>query len=513
MRRVFAVGIAATLMVVGAVVTGIGGATAAPNLPDVTVRVTILELEDLNDDLDSLSDADFYTLIKFDDHAGNTAEVSNEDADETEEVEGEEHIYPNWETSHTFNPSAGRIGVSIQVKDEDGFLNFKDDTADVIAGGVVNVEVDLRPCAIEIAGTSHPCSQPLTFSSGDNVVFKIDVLLPTSTPGLRIQCLQDPVHPQPGDTVTITAVALDGGANPLAVADSVKILVNGVDVASVTGAATTSFTFTAAGQELWYECTAEDAGSAEQATTTPRSFRIGTQNELAVPIVFTGPSSRRIDIVVLYDATSYPSDTDAAFLKDLHDVLLDQPANPDATQRRGLFANEYTLTKQNAFNIWVAKSSADASWDAASKTCSLREPENWDEYAFADAGWILHDDVFRDCAMGSIRMFSAEPIEPGTSVHELGHTPFGLADEYCCDGGYWQAPERPNVYASLSACRADAPAAGNPASNCRLLGPGSTWYTSDAPGEVMNGDRTTFRPLDRRRWDEMTKRCVDTGGC
>ena len=48
----------------------------------------------------------------------------------------------------------------------------------------------------------------------------------------------------------------------------------------------------------------------------------------------------------------------------------------------------------------------------------------------------MHKDDFRDCAPGGQRLFSSEPTSIGTVLHETGHRPFGLADEYCCDGGY-----------------------------------------------------------------------------
>ncbi len=206
---------AALLLGTAGAISGHAPAEAAPNFPDVTVRLTVLELEDLGDDLDSTSDADFYTIVGFDDHAGTTMSTSNEDTDETEEVEGEEHIFPNWESSFVANPSKGSVAVELQVKDEDGGLNFDDDTAEVHPGGSIRAEVDLRPCRIVIDAVDHVCGQPITFSGGDKVRFKIDVLFPTSTPGLRIQCLQQPLLPKPGQTVTITATALDGAANAL----------------------------------------------------------------------------------------------------------------------------------------------------------------------------------------------------------------------------------------------------------------------------------------------------------
>ncbi len=241
-------------------------------------------------------------------------------------------------------------------------------------------------------------------------------------------------------------------------------------------------------------------------------FHVGNQPGLAAPILYTGSSSRRVDIVVLWDRDSYTAYDQALFLGHLHDVLLEMPSNP-ADQRRGYFANEYVLTKQHAFNLWIAKDWGDADNVPADDDCTLTAPENWDDYAFADAGWILHTDTFRDCADRSLKLFSSEQDEPGTSVHETGHSPFGLADEYCCDGGYAQDDAMPNMYGSLGACQGDAMSIGVPTGNCREIGPGTGWFTSDPMADVMAGDRTTFNPLDRRRWDWLTSSCINNGGC
>lgn len=496
------------------VVTGQQPVSAAPRFPDVEVRLTVVEIQDLGDDLDSLSDADFYVMTSIDDHNGTTASFNNEDTPETEEVEGEEHIHPNWEFLFPkVNPSTGSVDVSLTVKEEDGLFNGDDDTADVIAGGVVNAKVDLRPCKVWVSGIPYSCGAPITLSSGDKVVFKIDVLLPAATPGLRMQCLHEPLWPQPGDLVTITATALDGAANAVVGVDEVRITVNGTDMKRVTAAPQATYTFTAVGKEFWYECSAEDQGGVEAASTSPRMVRVGWEDEIAVPVVYTGTSVHRIDIVVLADRDSYPSGaSDPVFLKHLHDVLLEMPANP-ANQRRGYFGNEYVLANQHSLNIWVARASgADADNVPAGDNCTLTAPEDWDRYAFADAGWILHSDDFRDCADGTLKLFSSENDEPGTSVHETGHSPFGLADEYCCDGGYFEAMDgMPNVYDTLVDCQNDAPAVGVSASACRnITGP---WFTSDPAADVMAGDRTTFNPLDRRRWSTLINSCFSQGGC
>jgi hypothetical protein len=475
-------------------------ARAAPVLPDVTVRVTLLELRDLGDDLDSTSDADFYTVTSFDDGAGGTAEHTSGTWD------GEEVVHPNTEWTFAANPAKGSVAVGIGVFDDDDTFNGGDDRADVVSGGdsAVAIDVKLRPCAIS-GNVGGACGQQITTDDGDRLVFKVDVLLPTSTPGLRMQCLHDPIWPQPGQLVTITATALDGAANPLAVADRVTIKVEGTDVETVTGAATATFGLTATGTQLWYECEAEDAGGEEAATTTPRMVRIGATNDRAVPIVFTGPSDRRIDVVLLADRDAYTGPTDPDFLGDIPPALLG-----------GYYGDEFALTKQSGFNLWIARSTgADGDWPMGVTDCTLVAPEDWDRYGFAEVGWILHDDVHRDCARSALRLFSALDSDPRISLHETGHVPFGLADEYCCDGGYF-TNDQPNLYSSSADCQADAPAVGVAPGACRWIGTtvdGNDWFTSDPVADNMMDGNGAFQPLDRRRWTNLLTSCTTQGGC
>ncbi len=502
---------AATVLAVvaGSVVAGSATPAHAITFPDVTVRLTVLEIEDLGDDLDSTSDADFYTMIKFSDGV-RTEEFNNEDTDQTDEVEGEEHIHPNWETVFTANPAQGSVSLDLTVKDEDGGLNFDDDTADVIPDGTISLKIGLRPCVLS-GDLTGICGQPIATSGGDKVVFKVDVILPTSTPGLRMQCLHSPIWPKPGDTVTITATALDGAANPMAVVDFVRITFNGVEVRKTVGAPTISYAFLATGAQFDYECMTENNGGAEAATTTPRTVRIGDQSEIAVPVIYTGSSTARIDVVLLADNSYAGGYSDPAFQTAVYNALLSNGA------RRGLYANAYTLTKQNAFNVWIAKT-AGADISGTMATCdSIQAPENWDRYSFADSGWILHSDTHRDCADGGMRLFGAEPTEPDTAIHEMGHTPFGLADEYPPDGGYWQDPVMPNLYSSLGNCQNDAPNVGVAPGACHDIGAAAGtpngWYTSDPTPDVMADDQQTFNPLDRRRWERLTLNCTTKGAC
>ncbi|PKL58928.1 MAG: hypothetical protein CVV33_09995, partial [Methanomicrobiales archaeon HGW-Methanomicrobiales-4] len=55
----------------------------------------------------------------------------------------------------------------------------------------------------------------------------------------------------------------------------------------------------------------------------------------------------------------------------------------------------------------------------------------------------------RECARGIT--FCFEDIK-NTQMHEMGHALFGLADTYCCDGGYWSPSPHPNLWEELTDC-------------------------------------------------------------
>jgi len=78
-------------------------------------------------------------------------------------------------------------------------------------------------------------------------------------------------------------------------------------------------------------------------------------------------------------------------------------------------------------------------------------------YGWFDVAYLMHETPWRDCAPVTGKKVSIERTGYGTTVHETGHRPFGLADEYCgprpygtgssgCDGGYFQRVNHPNLY-------------------------------------------------------------------
>ena len=103
-----------------------------------------------------------------------------------------------------------------------------------------------------------------------------------------------------------------------------------------------------------------------------------------------------------------------------------------------------------------------------------RYVSEWADYEPVCAKFDLPLDFFLHCAMGDSNaiVWDPDPRDPGdrscssfnafsvgrneltTVVHETGHNIFGMADEYCCDGGYSQPPEPfPNVFHTLKDCQ------------------------------------------------------------
>ncbi len=483
--------VVALVAVVGALLGPSPRQAAAAAAPPVTVKLTVLEIVDIGDDADSLSDADFYVAGSFSDAAGNRKDFDNEGA----RIEGTEHIRPNWSFQFDADPAGGKAEVNLRVLDYDSGLNGGDDeTANL------TVAVDFRPCRVQGDGIDVGCGWDIVATPDDQVRFKVEVFLPPSSPGLNIRCLQDPLLPQVGQTVTITAEALDGTAQTGKIVDDLVIEVNHTEVERVTGATTATYSFVPNDSTFTLRCLAENDGQSEAADTWTRQVRVGSTVELAAPIAVLGSSARNIDVVLLADWDTYMGWQDANFQGDARDDILN-----------GFYANPFVLSHQNKLNLWIAKDRADT--DGTAGTCDrLQEPENWDEYPFADTGWIIHSDNHRDCAQRSLRIFGAWTGDPTISVHETGHSPFGLADEYCCDGGYFQADPLPNVYNGRDACAADAPSVGRTDADCRMIT--GNWFTSDPATDVMANDQRTFNALDTRRWNWLLDRCINAEeGC
>ena len=473
---------------------------SAQGTPVLTVKLTVLSINDDSDDDDSLSDADFYVAGTFTPSGAAVIAFNNEG----QKIEGEQTIHPNWSFEFAAPPSAGSGKLVFRVFDFDNGFNFGDDTT-VDA----TLDVDFATCAITFPGTNAICGWDISIDQDDTAVIRVEVLFPPSSPGLLVRCLQNPLVPMPGKPVTIEMETLDGTGGLKRVTEQV-IEVNNTRVQRSTAAAQSSYTFTSGDPQFFLRCWAKNTiganPDAEVADTWRRQVRVGAIPERSIPIAVTNPTSRAVDIVVLADRD---------FISTGAATLADEPALQAALRKTlwdGFFSTPYFLSNQNRFNFWLARSAGDI--DGTMATCdNIAAPEDWDQYAFADSGWIFHADGHRDCADMASRLYGGWSGAPQAPVHETGHTPFGLADEYCCDGAYFQTPSLPNVYTDLQACTADLLISGAQPGDCRPIGTG-TWYTSDPIPDVMDRELRTFNRLDRRRANWLLDRCANTAeGC
>ena len=111
------------------------------------------------------------------------------------------------------------------------------------------------------------------------------------------------------------------------------------------------------------------------------------------------------------------------------------------------------LANQDNISFWVALKSVPITLNSTKplneRDCGLTAPvPSWSE-----VNAIIHLAPCRDIALRGYKLYSAN--RPRNGWHEMHHIAFGLADEYCCDGGYSTVTPFPNVYASRADCLTD----------------------------------------------------------
>jgi hypothetical protein len=408
---------------------------------------------------------------------------------------------PDREFSQSVDFSSSPIGIEITQWDNDGGFTFGDDQCDISpVGEDIDLILDLAACTVsgELSGN---CGE--TISSGvGSFQFRIEVDEPPSAPGLQGTCIHSPLWPQEGDTVTITANSLDGTLSPR-LADSIEIWVDDqtAPASSAMGFTSNFTTSSRSSPSFTYGCRIMDDGLT--IWTGWRTVAVG--DALAgmyggrIPVLYTGPRSSRIDLVFYADRDSYSSSSDPVFLGDVANAI-----------SNAYFTEDVFLDNQDAMNYWLAQATGKADPD-----CDIEAPQR----AWEDAGAVFHTDTFRDCAPGGERVFSTEPTSLRTMLHETGHRPFGLADEYCCDGGYFQNNPFPNLFDVLSGspfilgCAEDAASRGLTAADCRTFDEDvpwwfdDDWYTTDPASNDLMVDNQARQPLDDRRIDWLFSEC------
>jgi hypothetical protein len=158
-------------------------------------------------------------------------------------------------------------------------------------------------------------------------------------------------------------------------------------------------------------------------------------SEYAIPVYGSGDPKNRIDICFVPDE-DYNQDWED-YMADMEELLYD-----------GFSLNDMYRNYHVNWRFYYTRNEGNAEDYPA-------EPQLLFDTSYMtdiDVFVILHTVNFRD-ARWSIA-FSTEAVHIGTALHETGHAVFYLADEYCCDGGYWELEEYPNIYDTLEECQA-----------------------------------------------------------
>jgi hypothetical protein len=322
-----------------------------------------------------------------------------------------------------------------------------------------------------------------------------------------VQCIHTPVLPQANQTITVTARVVNGSLAP-EVAKSIEIVVLNTGRAepviaskNINGSSSLNYTigpFTNL-TTLSYGCHAADNSTSALLFTGMKTIVIGAFNESsrAVPVLLTGNRSSNLDILFIADNISFSSPTDPNFLADVERAIL-------------LYYNQSILLQnQNKTNFWIAQDMGQAK-----NNCESIPPANWNsEYLSFDAAVILHrDDSIRDCTSNDKEISTANMATLATEgsilLHEIGHRPFGLADEYDSGGSYESSSPWQNVYNGEQVCSTDALDMGK---TCRKIPYEyglNKYFTSDGKPNDLMVDNGQFEDLDNRRIEKWFENCL-----
>jgi len=195
-----------------------------------------------------------------------------------------------------------------------------------------------------------------------------------------------------------------------------------------------------------------------------------------IPIYGTGAPAEKIDVVFIPD-TDYGGNNNQ-FMLDVTSLVTNgylstQPFGQEIRLWRGFW------------NLYITYQTGDAK--GYQNGCN-QAPANWANLStIVNSGGIVHTANLRDCGgIGNGSLFSIMAGANNTLVHETGHSVFSLADEYCCDGGYWQIGPEANVFSSQANCQANATSHGWPTSDCVQIGT-TGWWRSDGANDLMAG--------------------------
>lgn len=419
--------------------------------------------------------ADFYARVKIDDQ-----ELDNREG----VVPNKDKITPNWEFSKDIDRTRNSIPLAIAIYDDDG---NNDDHADLksTSGRDLNLTLDINAClsggdSALIGDINGQCDVTLVSKGNEDesveIKFRVELEPPPTTPGTNVRCLHNLIWPQAGDTVTIIAEALNGERLPTTKSADIEIWFNNREVPLVTAPYRPSLSAPVGpfneGDSFSYGCLVRDKSNGEEVWSGWRRVQVGQPaTGRVVPLIYTGSRSSSVDLVFVADRDNYSGPNDATFIADVKDII-----------HTAYYSESIYLAHQDKLNFWIAldtglaedsNEGCDHQWPGQNNFSSPPNPISG-AYAFADSSAIVHRNEerlgrsFRDCAPSGERVFSADKSDsrwPRVFLHETGHRPFGLADEYCnkrnppagglCDGGYFQNNPFPNLYEEPEDCLAD----------------------------------------------------------
>jgi|SRR5215216_866482 len=369
---------------------------------------------------------------------------------------------------------------------------------------------------------------PIPTQDSEDQILDIPTRSTESNPTMQVQCIQTPVFPQANQSITITARVVDEWAAPK-VADSIEIEVrvmnaNRTEPLIMSGNVNSSrFNYTIGPftnlTTISYGCRGIDNSASASAFSGWKTIVIGSFNEVigsfnqsrAVPVPYTGDSSSNLDILFIADNKTFSSPTDPDFLIDVETAIQ-------------IYYNQSTLLKhQNKTNFWIAQDMAEA------RGCDSIPPVDWDsEYFSFEYAVILHRyDSIRDCTNPGLELSTANMAtvakEGYIVLHELGHRPFGLADEY--DNGnpsaYINSYPYQNVFPTEQECdnvKNNLPLAER---ICRKIPYGlvtqnvtsnttytNEYFTTDTKPNDLMVDNEQFQELDKRRVEKWFEGCL-----
>lgn len=329
---------------------------------------------------------------------------------------------------------------------------------------------------------------------------------PPDDVNLLVRCIHQPLWPEEGQEITVSAEPMNGRGEIIQ-ADLVEIYTAdnpSEPSASHSDGAALEWAITPSGPSFRYGCVAKNG--PDTTFSGWRETDVGEPalpDARAVPVIYTGKSDSRIDVVFMPEMNRHGIGADGweRFLEDAYDSI-----------REGIYGIPWFLQNQQHFNFWLARDYGRVTRNLLG-LCERHKPDGFKaNYAFADTVGMLHRQDCRDnVSPTSWRVFTTKMYSRRLQVvsHEIGHSVFKLSDEYTGSGSiYFTTPKYPNLFPMQAACESAAIDRGFDPNGCRKL------QASGASGAFLGGN-WIFEPdyrMDSTPWAEVRDLMQQTGG-